>query len=76
MRPKRPPRLKISHDFLLLLLAVVSFFSFDTGTNRTSSPASGVGSREGDGDGASLKILPKRRRRADIGDFKVKRAGA
>src|SRR5947209_18292082 len=68
-RPKRPPSPNISHDFLLLLFVVVSFFSLDTGTSRTSSPVSGVPSREGDVVGVSLKTLPRRRRRVDIDEI-------
>ena len=64
--PNNPPSPKSSHAFLLLFLPVVRLLSLETGTSRTSSPGSGVPSRDGDGDGESLKIFPTRRRSSDM----------
>ena len=65
--PTSPPRPNMNQLLRLLLLLVVRPFSFETGTNCTSSPLLGTRSWGlGDGEGVSRRTLPIRRRRADM----------
>ncbi len=68
--PTKPPRPNMSPVLRLLLFLVVNVFSFDTGTNWTSSPFSETRSRgPGDGEGVCRKTPPMRRRRDDMACF-------